>query len=69
MFCFLAVTAEQDIRANKSFFICNYSKHLKANSDVYTIWVCHSGGPPFQRSAIPQVRHERMQWGIGVWAR
>jgi len=26
-----------------------------------SIWVCHSGGPPFRRSAIPEVRHERTQ--------
>ena len=29
----------------------------------------HSGGPPFRRSVIPEVRHERTQRGIGVWAR
>jgi len=35
--------------------------------DAASIWVRHSGGPPFRRSAIPEVRHERMKWGIGVW--
>jgi len=74
-FCCLCNTAQLLECWSSKFTITCHSTSEDTVTDQWTRGfgsaireVRHSGGPLFRRFAIPQVRHERAQWGIGVWA-
>ena len=46
---------------NVSNYLVNLSFPVTAGTMVRTVWVRHSGDPPFRGSAIPEVRHSGCQ--------